>query len=352
MSDSKARIIDIALHAGVSTATVDRVLNARPGVREKTVRKVLEAAQWLSQSGGRPQVMAPELTGLTLDVMLGGQPGFAKDMLVGALRRTARALGVTLRMRHAQKAKVPELVSSLEEALAEGTNGVIMEPIEHPLIRDKVNELAARKIPVVSILTPLPEADVTFYAGMDNRAAGRTAGALMGHLSGRRGKAAIFMSDTLYRSHEERDSGVRTLLRQDFPEIAVLDVITMGDNPSAFYGRALDLLERHPDLTSICNLGAGNRGIEKALHEKGRAQDMAYVAFNLTPLTRNALLDGTVDAVVHQDMVRISDMAMRAIGNFHAGLPIEPERAPSEIIMRENVRDIRGSQEMAAVVQG
>ena len=79
---------------------------------------------------------------------------------------------------------------------------------------------------------------------------------------------------------------------------------------------------------------------------------MAYVAFNLTPLTRNALLDGTVDAVVHQDMVRISDMAMRAIGNFHAGLPIEPERAPSEIIMRENVRDIRGSQEMAAVVQG
>ena len=273
-------------------------------------------------------------------------------MLISALRRTARELGVTLRMRHAQKAKVPELVSSLEEALADGTNGVIMEPIEHPLIRDKVNELAARKIPVVSILTPLPEADVTFYAGMDNRAAGRTAGGLMGHLSGRKGKAAIFMSDTLYRSHEERESGVRTLLRQDFPDIAVLDVITMGDNPSAFYGRALDLLERHPDLTSICNVGAGHRGIEKALIEKGRAMDMAYVAFNLTPLTRNALLNGTVDAVVHQDMVRISDMAMRAIGNFHTGLPIVPERAPSEIIMRENVRDIRGSQEMTAFVRG
>ncbi|WP_417408069.1 LacI family DNA-binding transcriptional regulator [Hoeflea sp.] len=347
MSDQKARIIDIALHAGVSTATVDRVLNERPGVREKTVRKVLEAAEWLSRSGGRPQVLAPELTGLTLDVMLGGQPGFAKDMLISALRGTARELGVTLRMRYAQKAKVPELSSALNEALAEGTNGVIMEPIEHPLIRDKVNELAAHGIPVVSILTPLPDADVVFYSGMDNRAAGRTAGALMGHISGRKGKAAIFMSDTLYRSHEERESGVRTILRQDFPDITVLDVITMGDNPSAFYGRALDLLDRHPDLTSICNLGAGNRGIERALLEKGRSQDMAYIAFNLTPLTRNALLDGTVDAVIHQDMVKISDMAMRAVGNFHAGLPIEARRAPSEIIMRENVHDIRGSKEMA-----
>ena len=153
---------------------------------------------------------------------------------------------------------------------------------------------------------------------MDNRAAGRTAGALMGHISRRAGKAAIFMSDTLYRSHEERESGVRTLLRQEFTDITVLDVITMGDNPSAFYGRALDLLDRHPDLTSICNLGAGNRGIERALLEKGRAQDMA----------------------------RISDMAMRAIGNYHAGLPIEPDRAPSEIIMKENVRDIRGSRDM------
>lgn len=352
MTDQKARIIDIALHAGVSTATVDRVLNQRPGVREKTVHKVLEAARWLSQSGGRPQVMAPELSGLTLDVMLGGQPGFAKDMLIAALRRTARELGVTLRMRHTQKAKVPELAAALDEAFAKGSNGVIMEPIEHPLIRDKVNNLAAQKIPVVSILTPLPDADVVFYAGMDNRAAGRTAGALMGHVSKRIGKAAIFMSDTLYRSHEERESGVRTLLRQEFPEITVLDVITMNDDPSAFYGRALDLLDRHPDLTSICNLGAGNRGIERALLEKGRAHDMAYVAFNLTPLTRNALLSGTIDAVVHQDMVRISDMAMRAIGNFHASLPIKAERVPPEIIMRENVRDIRGSRDMVVPDHG
>jgi LacI family transcriptional regulator len=40
---SRPTVHDIAKEAGVSLATVDRVLNARPGVREKTIAKVQEA---------------------------------------------------------------------------------------------------------------------------------------------------------------------------------------------------------------------------------------------------------------------------------------------------------------------
>ena len=40
----RTRIVDIAREAGVSTATVDRVLNRRPGVRETTVQRVLKIA--------------------------------------------------------------------------------------------------------------------------------------------------------------------------------------------------------------------------------------------------------------------------------------------------------------------
>ena len=46
----KARIIDIALQAGVSTATVDRVLNGRIGVRQKTVDRVHEAIRALERA--------------------------------------------------------------------------------------------------------------------------------------------------------------------------------------------------------------------------------------------------------------------------------------------------------------
>src|SRR6188768_3834446 len=39
-----ARIADVAALSGASTATVDRVLNQRPGVRAATVQRVLKAA--------------------------------------------------------------------------------------------------------------------------------------------------------------------------------------------------------------------------------------------------------------------------------------------------------------------
>ena len=44
---SRPTVHDIAREAGVSLATVDRVLNARPGVREKTIAKVRAAVERL-----------------------------------------------------------------------------------------------------------------------------------------------------------------------------------------------------------------------------------------------------------------------------------------------------------------
>lgn len=43
----RTRLQDVARSAGVSLATVDRVVNRRSGVREKTIRRVEEAMDQL-----------------------------------------------------------------------------------------------------------------------------------------------------------------------------------------------------------------------------------------------------------------------------------------------------------------
>ena len=45
--------------------------------------------------------------------------------------------------------------------------------------------------------------------------------------------------------------------------------------------QARDLLARRPTLDGIINLAAGNRGIERAVIDAGRARDLVFVAFNL-----------------------------------------------------------------------
>src|SRR4029079_8096421 len=49
---------DTARQAGVSLATVDRVLHNRPGVRPDTVRRVKDAT---ARTSSQPDVAAPEL---------------------------------------------------------------------------------------------------------------------------------------------------------------------------------------------------------------------------------------------------------------------------------------------------
>ena len=70
----RARVVDIARAAGVSTATVDRVLNRRPGVRDATVQRVLKAAGALDYLPGQAlyAALAPPPDGVTRELVLAG----------------------------------------------------------------------------------------------------------------------------------------------------------------------------------------------------------------------------------------------------------------------------------------
>ena len=338
-TESKARIIDIALQAGVSTATVDRVLNKRPGVRQKTIDRVIETVKWLEKGPNRPTIIPTITSDLTVDVIIAGGAGFSNDVLVREIKRTSKERGVAVRLALPQRMDPAALASALSTCQKAESSAVIVQVLEHPSVRAAIGELAASGIPVVTILTDLPRAETVGYVGLDNRAAGRTAGLLMGRLCAQAGTIAIFWGGQLYRSHEEREMGFRTVLRSEFEHLKVLDAIRGYDDPRKNYEMAAELLARHDDLQGVYSVGSGNRGIEKAMLESGRKDEVTYVAFNLTPLTKQCLLSGVIDAVVHQDMARAAENAISAVVDHIAGRPTQIDNIPIEIIMRESIRD-------------
>ncbi len=334
----KPRVIDIALQAGVSTATVDRVLNGRPGVRTKTIKKVLDAMDRLGASTARPRVIPSVPAGLTIDVVLAEGAGFANDVLSSELKTYCERVGFSYR-RTFSKRMVPEaLRRTLDDCLERGTDGVIVQPLDHPLVRDAIARLANAGVPVVCILTDLPASDRLAYVGLDNRAAGRAAGLLTGRLCSDSGDLALFAGGELYRSHEEREAGFRSVIRDSFHHLGILATFSSGDDPHRIYVMARDLLKDCDTLRGICCIGGGNRGIEKALLESGRQNQIVYCAFNLTPLTRNGLLSGIFDVVVHQDMERAAHTAVDSLVHHFEGKVPSPGTIPTELIMVENLR--------------
>src|SRR5215217_5676695 len=90
VSAPRARVSDVAREAGVSTATVDRVLHGRPNVRHATVQKVLKAAarlEYLPEEDFHARAAAPMQLAFLLPAgtnrylrMLGDYIGYAEDV--------------------------------------------------------------------------------------------------------------------------------------------------------------------------------------------------------------------------------------------------------------------------------
>lgn len=334
---SGARIIDIALQAGVSTATVDRVLNNRPGVRAKTIDKVRVALRALESAKQRPKVVPSVSAGIVIDAIIAGDAGFANDRLARELVRVGQDRGIKLRSSYPKRLDPFALAEALRVARRRRGSGLIVQALDHPVVRDAIAETTEAGIPVVAIMTSLPGAPVLGYTGLDNRAAGRSAGLLMGRLIREPGDIAIFLGGTIYRSHEEREIGFRTVLREEFSGLDILTPFQGFDDPERNYRAGREFLKRD-SLRGIYSLGSGNRGIEKAVLESGRQAEITYIAFNLTPLTRQALLNGVIDAVIHQDMARQAETAIDGLIAHLTNRPATFPDLPVEIVMRENIR--------------
>lgn len=337
-SNQKSRIIDIALQAGVSTATVDRVLNGRGGVRGSTEQKVQAAIRTLQGALSRPQIIPSVASNGEIDVVMAGGSGFANETVARELLKIARDRSVRLRSTYPRKLDPHALVEALRVRREEGSSGIIVQALDHPLVRQEIAAIHVAGIPVISLLTRLPGVETLGYVGLDNEAAGRSAGLLMNRLIREPGGVAVFACGPIYHSHEQREGGFRKILRQEREDLTLLPQFESRDDPDRSYRMARNLLASKPDLKGLLNIGSGNRGIEKALLESGRQHEIIYICFNLTPLTRQALQSGVLDAVVHQDMGRAAHGAINAMINHISGRPCSFPPVPVEIIMRENLR--------------
>ena len=140
-------------------------------------------------------------------------------------------------------------------------------------------------------------------------------------------------------SHDDREIGFRGVCREQFPDLEVLDLVLGNDDPDANHAKTCELLDRNPDLVGIYNIGSGNRGIVDALTERGKQTDVVFVTHHLTSASRPNLLNGTIDAVIHQDMAKLVEtIVSRLLSDDDTRYP-ETTIMPFEIVLRENIFD-------------
>lgn len=335
----RSTLTDIAREAGVSSATVDRVLNKRDGVKERTREIVLETARKLGYFAASETSALNGGQRIRLDFVLpAGTNTFIANLLSQIERQAALLPDLDVRI-HSIEGFNPDTLARTLHDLHGKTMGVGVIALDHPTVREAMRSLANSGVQIVTLASDILHVPRLGYIGIDNRAAGRLGGYLLGRFLGRgiRRKVALFAGSLSYRGHEEREMGFRNIIADDFSDLEVVELREIRDDREKAYEEASALLKRHPDLAGIYNIGAGNTGIGQALADAGKAGSIIFVGHELTDYNKGLLLDGTLDAVIDQNPRVEAREALSMLSRAIQGLPIDYHPPRLQVIFRENI---------------
>jgi LacI family transcriptional regulator len=338
----KPTVHDIARSAGVSLATVDRVLNGRPGVRRVTRQKVEGA---IAELGYVRDVAAANLAKGRTYTFTFILPANDNSFMIGLGDEVRNAIArstterTQIRIVHVPPFDPAALVEALDAVVAERPAGVAFVAIDAPEVREAVTRLRSAGIPIVTLVSDLSDSARDHYAGIDNIAAGRTAGSLMGRfLSGGDATVAVLAGSMLVRDHRERLEGFAAV-SEAFPGLRILPVLEGRDDPAVAEALVTRVLHEHPEVAGIYSLGAGNRGLIQALTRASMGKRPMVIAHELTESTRAALGAGIIDAVLNQDAGHEVRSAIRVLKAKADGLPViaAQERIRIDIFLKDNL---------------
>jgi len=299
---ARVTIEDVALAAGLSVATVDRVLNGRAAVRPQTALRVEKAIRQLNYQPDRLAARLAKGQEYRFCFVLpegnnGFMIGLGEEVRAIASHLVSERVHIDLRLTDVFDAAT--LAATLD-SIGDIYDGVAVVALDHPRVREAINGLVERGVSVVTLVSDVPSSKRVHYAGIDNSSAGRTAATLMGRfLGGRKGKVGLIAGSLSLRDHIERRFGFEQVLAQEFPQLAILPVLESRDDWQRVEKVTAEMLSAHPDLIGIYNVGAG--GIVTALENAGRQKQVTYIAHELTDHTRRALVDGTIDVIINQN---------------------------------------------------
>lgn len=334
-----ATIADVARRAGVSTATVDRALNARAGVSPANRHRVLEAARDLGYLPSEGMMPLPHRPAHLEFYLPAGANSFMRD-LARALSDFAASLPLVASCAVGRVEGLgPEAMARALGGVAARTSGVGLVATDHPRTLAAVRELGEAGVRVVTIASDLPGTARAAYVGVDNFAAGRTAGLMAGlMLGGRTATVALVLGSRAFHGHRERERGFRAVMRERFGALKVLPAIEVGEDSARSQPAVGRLLRGAEPPGAIYCVGAGRAGVVEALRG-ARDRRPFVVMHDLTAVTRAWVEEDLVDVVIDQNARLVAEQSViRLLGSIASSAPFLAARdIEPRIILRENL---------------
>lgn len=336
----KLTLIKVAELAGVGIATVDRVLNERGGVRPETVRKVLRAAR---QAG--LQRLLPDDTQhpWQIEVFLSSNGTWFFQQLADEFALIADRLGYrkiklfrTLVSEHP-----PEKLAEQIKKSSTLRDGIIVYGHDYPVIHQAIAHCKEKGIPVVTLVSDLPDSHRFCHVGINQYQAGRTAGLLMSQSMPAAGEVIMVSGRFDFSAHRQRIAGFRDAITLRAPWLRLREVLAGEDERHKIRALLNQTLQQADNVVGLYNSGDNNRDISAMLQQHGLSGRCCYITHELYDVTRTLLESGalsyTLDQNARQHAMLATDLLLRHLEQGFVPDLYREGRVELRIVTAENL---------------
>ena len=299
----KPTIQSIARMCGVSRGTVDRVLNDRPYVSADVRKKVLRAVQVTGYV--HPRKNAPSDRGVQIGFLIAKwESGYFRQQVERGIRRAERVLRpgeLSLHIETMGSRSDREYIQRIDALLAAGANGIILDAADNVLLRSKIEQLAARGIPVVTYNSDLPTSSRVCHVGQDLAKSGQVAAGLLARSLGAQDHILAITGNLEFQSHRRRvESFCAHAAALGIPSDRV-QLVECFERYDLTYQAILRTLQQDSKVRGIYMGTESVPACMDAIKKAGLKYKVHVVANDLTQPAIRGLQNGLLDFVVEQD---------------------------------------------------
>lgn len=334
---------DLAIAAGVSLATVDRVLNGRPNVSTKSSQKVAQAIDELGFVRNIAAVnLARNKTYRFRFILPDSGDQYLQELLhqVSDINRNVVSDLITVDAVQLPVDDPHHVANYLSTLDSDSVDGIAIMVPESPQVRDAMVRLRERGTKHVQFLSGQDQLEAVDFVGVDNFAAGATAGRLVGQFSREREGQVLIIAETMQAQDSiERRFGFDQIINEKFQWLTCLPSLeTYAD-----LARANHIIERsfefNRDIVAVYVMSSEARIPISAIERCTDLHTLTVVVHERTPFTEEAIRAENINAIIAQNpghAVRSAVRIMRARTDFREPVSSQ-EKIRIEVLLKENL---------------
>lgn len=334
----------IADLAGVSRATVDKVIHNRPGV-SKAVREQIKAI--ILETNYQPvhirRHFEEDTSQLNIAIIMPELQEYFMHSVKAGMDTSYleyKPSGLHVDYYFCNSYDPQGLIAILQHLKSTPVNGIALRGIKDDTIYELISDFADLNIPVFTYDADLPESRRLSFVGEDLFQTGRIGASLMCKSIGYEGEIALLVGGMNVDTSIRRIQGFRSYLEENAPNVKIVAIEETLSQHIITYQKAAFLLNKYPNLKGMWNAVGHSEDMAQAVIDAGMVKKIRLGSLVFTPAVMNLIKEGVIDHTIGLTPYKMGKIVVKSLYEYlisNIAPPAENIKTPVYIGIDANI---------------